>query len=115
MAKKNTNKAYEPFTVCPPGVCPVCHQSTMIRLCTERSWAEIDEDGVDTLSASDVSVYNRFVCTNCGFGTDSYIDTDKGWRFSPSGDDDYIRKMNENKSYHSWRDKIRKNPFKKEK
>lgn len=106
MSKVNTNKLYEPFTVFPPCVCPECFQSTMAYKETDNVYARLDEDGI----AGDfvVNTQKIFTCLNCGFTTDKYIATDKGWRFNPHHDDDYILEKNKISGRNGF---VKDNPF----
>lgn len=94
MGSRNSNKVYEPFKPVDPGVCPVCHMPTMAMRERDTIYSRLDEDGI----AGDfyLDSESTFFCTNpaCGFVTDKYIATDKGYRYSPYGNDDFIKEQN---------------------
>lgn len=91
---RNSNKVYEPFKPVEPGICPICHMASMAMRERDTIYARMDEDGI----AGDfiLNTEKTFFCTNpvCGFFTDKYIATDKGYRYSPIGNDDYIKELN---------------------
>ena len=93
---RNSNKAYEPFKMLPPGVCPVCHKATMVVDEHDRIISLMDEDGISSNFV--VTTERLFVCMNCGFVTDKYIATDKGYRFNPYSDDEFI--LEKNRTHH---------------
>ena len=89
---RNTNKMYEPLTHVNPGVCPKCLKPTMVIDEQDRIFALIDEDGI--AGHFIVTTTKIFSCLSCGFTSTSYVPTDKGYRYSPSGDDKYIIEQN---------------------
>lgn len=114
---RNTNKAFEPFTALPPGVCPRCHYAMMGHVMNTATYFRMDEDGIDTLphGSGDEFVDDIFVCMACGFMSTDYVSTDKGWRFNPHDDAAYIRARNCVPAFHKISSILnRKNPFVKE-
>lgn len=93
MAKRPaTNKLWEPFSNANPGICPNCGQPTMTILERDTIFYLLDEDGIPTDPICDTQ--KKFTCMKCGFVTDKYVCTDRGYRYSPFGFDDYIKYLN---------------------
>lgn len=93
MAKKPaTNKLWEPFSYASPGTCPICGKPTMAMAETDTIFMALDEDGVPTDPICHTE--RLFACMECGFKTDKYVCTDKGYRYSPFGYDEFVKEIN---------------------
>ena len=93
MAKKPaTNKLWEPFSYVPPGACPKCGEPTMGMIERDSIYYLLDEDGVPTLPYC--TTVKGFTCIKCGFSTTDYICTDKGYRYNPYDQGEFIKEIN---------------------
>lgn len=93
MAKRpHTNKLWEPFSYVPPGACPKCGRPTIVMAERDTMFMILDEDGVPTCFS--VATTQAFHCVACGFDTEDYIATDKGYRYNPYGQDEFLKELN---------------------
>lgn len=93
MAKKPaTNKLWEPFSYVPPGTCPKCGEAMMAMAEKDSIFYLLDEDGVPTLPYC--STERFFGCLKCGFTTEDYVCTDKGYRYNPYDQGEFLKSIN---------------------
>lgn len=89
---RNSNKLYEPITILPPCLCPVCFKPTMAYIERDTVYALLDEDGIPGNFICDTNM--TFHCISCGFYTSDYVLTDQGYRYNPFGMGDQIKEIN---------------------
>lgn len=90
--KPHTNKLYEPIEILPPCVCPKCFKPTMAYIERDTICAMLDEEGIPNNLACETQMV--FYCISCGFSTQDYVITDKGYRYNPFDDAESIKAAN---------------------
>lgn len=91
MARR-TNELYEPFKKVSPCLCPKCHKPTLALSEIDHLMYSIDENGLPNDAAC--NVVRAFYCLECKFSSPDFIPTDKGWRYNPYNNDEYILEQN---------------------
>lgn len=89
---RRTNAMYNPFKDLPPGVCPKCHEPALAINELDHIMYSLDENGIPENGVCDTT--RIFTCLKCGFTSTDYVPTDKGWRYNPHNDSEYIIKKN---------------------
>lgn len=90
---RRTNGLYNPFEELPPCLCPKCYKPSLAINEIDHVMYSLDENGIPENGVCDTT--RVFVCLECGFTSTKFIPTDKGWRYNPYHDDEYL--INKNK------------------
>lgn len=91
MARR-TNELYEPLKKMPPCLCPKCFKPTLALSEVDHLMYQLDENGLPMNAVC--STVRAFYCLECGFSSSDFIPTDKGWRYNPHDDAEYIIEQN---------------------